>query len=148
MDRSITRHKNFMSLEIPQPFSTSANSERKTSVTIERPIINLDPPKDSPKRNSAVVEAVRACALARGGGSRSFEQPIINDKPKTKRMCTSLDVTPCVRLESGDSLIVEEADKDSVDREDEKDESSSLSVSMEEGRINAPLLESLKSSDV
>lgn len=136
-----------MSLEIPQA-STAATSEHKTSVTIERPIINLDPPKDSPKRNSAVVEAVRASALARGCGSRSFEQPALNDRPKTKRMCASLDVTACVRLDSGDNPIVEEVDKDSIQREEDEKDESSLSASLDEGRINAPLLESLKSSDV
>lgn len=139
-----------MSLEITQPL-TAASTERKTSITIERPIINLDPPKDSPKRNSAVVEAVRASALAKSGCSRSFEQPATNERPKTKRMCASLDVTACMRLDSADSSIVEEMDKDAVEKVEgergEKDESS-MSGSLEEGRINAPLLESLKSSDV
>lgn len=132
-----------MSLEIPQPFTTTA--ERKTSVTIEGPIINLDPPKDSPKRNSAVVDAVRASALAKGGTSRSFEQPALSEKPKTKRMCASLDVTACV----GEGLIVEEIDK-KEEEEDENMERDEVSMcgSLEDGRINAPLLESLKSSDV
>lgn len=117
-------------------------------MTIERPIINLDPPKDSPKRNSAVVEAVRASALARGGGSRSFEQPTINERPKTKRMCASLDVTTCVQMDCGTDSIVEEADKDATEKGEEEKEEASVSVSLEEGKINAPLLESLKSSDV
>lgn len=138
-----------MSLEIPQPLTTTAPNERKTSVTIERPIINLDPPKDSPKRNSAVVEAVRASALAKGGvASRSFEQPALSERPKTKRMCASLDVTAaCV---SGEGSIVEEVAVERAGAEEEEGEraGSAMSGSLEEGRINAPLLESLKSSDV
>lgn len=138
-----------MSLEITQPTTTA--TERKTSVTIERPIINLDPPRDSPKRNSAVVEAVRASALAKGGGSRSFEQPApLNERPKTRRMCASLDVTATARLEGGESLIVEEVDraeKEEAERKEWKD-GAGMCEGLEEGGINAPLLESLKSSDV
>lgn len=87
------------------------------------------------------MDAVRASALAKGGGSRSFEQPAMNERPKTKRMCASLDVTACVV----------EVDKNKEEEQVEIRDGGSSSVSgtsLDEGRINVPLLETLKSSDV
>lgn len=126
--RSITRHRNFLSFDNPP-------GDRKASITIERPTISLEIPRETQEPASIVVDVpcTRKCTAAKM--SRSFEQPTISEKPKTQRMCASLDVTT-IRMDSISSSIAEE------------DKSSSVSINLDEMRITAPLLESLKSSDV
>lgn len=122
----MTRHRNFLSFE-------TTPADRKMSITIDRPVISLEAPKEIAERPSVVVEVPRG-GLAKM--SSSFEQPASNEKPQTKRMCTSLDVNT-IRLDSTSSSIAEEDCS-----------SNSVSISLDESRITAPLLENLKSSDV
>ncbi|KAF5307100.1 hypothetical protein FQR65_LT07159 [Abscondita terminalis] len=135
------RHRNFISFDQP-------NFDRRTSVATDRPscivhqpTVSFETPSESLEGPFLVVEPPPS-----GHGSQntsspfrktslSFEQPSVNlERTRQPRMATSLDIN-----------TINFARRSSMP---DPDRSSPVSITFDETKITAPLLEGLKSSDV
>ncbi|KAJ8978289.1 hypothetical protein NQ317_012660 [Molorchus minor] len=97
------------------------------------PTINSETPLESCESIEGTVDETPSRSGLKPKISRSFEQPV-KERPKPERMANSLDVSS-MNFDRRGSIP-------------EEDRLSPVYINLEEGRITAPLLEGLKSSDV
>ncbi|KAK4875493.1 hypothetical protein RN001_011915 [Aquatica leii] len=141
-----TRHRNFTSFDQP-----NISFDRRTSIAAERPscivhqpTVSFETPSESLEGPFLVIEppsTVQETALTTHTStpfrktSLSFEQPSVNlERTKQPRMATSLDIN-----------TINFARRSSMP---DPERLSPVSITFDETKITAPLLEGLKSSDV
>ncbi|KAB0795087.1 hypothetical protein PPYR_11926 [Photinus pyralis] len=144
------RHRNFISFDQP-----ILSFDRRRSVATERPscivhqpTVSFETPSESLEAPFLVVEPPPSTANSYSTSvvnpstpfrktSFSFEQPTVNvERTKQPRMATSLDINVNAISFSRRSSMPD------------PDRSSPVSITFDETKITAPLLEGLKSSDV
>ncbi|KAK5644845.1 hypothetical protein RI129_006145 [Pyrocoelia pectoralis] len=139
-----SRHRNFISFDQP-----ALSFDRRRSVATERPscivhqpTVSFETPSESLEAPFLVVEPPPSTSNSHSTSvvpfrktSFSFEQPTVHvEKSKQPRMATSLDIN-----------AISFARRSSMP---DPDRSSPVSITFDETKITAPLLEGLKSSDV
>lgn len=148
---AFSRHKNFISFDQP-----TISLDRRTSVAIEKPpsivhqpTVSFEPPCESLEKPFLVIEPpstnqdfpplsimeLESSPKPFRKTSLSFEETSkYLERQKSPRMATSLDIHT-IDFERRSSIP-------------ETDRASPVSITFDETKITAPLLESLKSSDV
>ncbi|KAF5278412.1 hypothetical protein FQA39_LY05901 [Lamprigera yunnana] len=137
-----SRHRNFISFDQP-----AINFDRRTSFATDRlscvvhqPTVSFETPSESVEGPFLVVEPPRTIPESTPSApfrktSLSFEHPSVkSERTKQPRMATSLDIN-----------TINFARRSSMP---DPDRSSPVSITFDEIKITAPLLEGLKSSDV
>lgn len=143
LERSVQRHRNFISFEHPYERKKSLATE-KTSFSLQHPTISFEttPPNLSIETQPTVVveqpdnsNDERRKSITMPKTSKSFEQPAKNyERPTPPRLSVSLDVNS-ISFDRRSSIAEEEHEYP-------------VTIILDETQITAPLLESLKSSDV
>lgn len=140
LERSVQRHRNFISFEHPFDRKKSLITE-KLSCSLHQPTISFESHNVSTDSQPTVIvnhpppSTERRTSLTAPKISKSFEQPSRGvERPTPPRLSVSLDVNS-ISFERRPSIAEEERE-------------SPVAIILDESQITAPLLESLKSSDV
>lgn len=155
LERSVQRHRNFISFEHPYERKKSIAIEKTSyslqhptisfettppsSVSIEQPTVVVEQPSlsENSTDNTNNTNGERRKSIAAPKMSKSFEQPNTRHFEKSvppPRLSVSLDVNP-ISFNRRTSITEEEQEP-------------TITIVLDETQITAPLLESLKSSDV
>ncbi|CAH2004265.1 unnamed protein product [Acanthoscelides obtectus] len=137
-----------MSFELERRAKQQALAEKPScsyhpTISFETPMESMEASVETMDVSTTVEDTAEKPLVTYPGAkpkmSRSFEQPPLRDRPRPERLANSLDVSFSFDRRSS----IPEEDKD-----EDKDRASPIYINMEETKITAPLLESLKSSDV
>lgn len=120
----------------------TAVSFEKPSDSTERPFFVVDPPSTSQEYPPTCIAEAQITPIPFRKISLSFEQPSNVQPEKPPRMATSLDIN-AITLDRRSSITDYDRTSDRA-----SDRASPISIILDETKITAPLIESLKSSDV